>query len=146
MNRFFISLACLTMNGTGVSAQPKLTENNIPDVVKAMTTEEKAHFVVGVQKDKEPYKGKYLEGTGGVTYPIPRLGIPSIVMMDGPVGIRLDECRTTCFPTGLLTAASWDKETARKIGEAIGEESLDMGNDVILGPGLPYIRIANVDD
>ena len=140
MNRFFISLACLTLIGTGVSAQPKLTENNIPDVVKAMTTEEKAHFVVGVQKDKEPYKGKYLEGTGGVTYPIPRLGIPSIVMMDGPVGIRLDECRTTCFPTGLLTAASWDKETARKIGEAIGEESLDMGNDVILGPGMNILR------
>lgn len=140
MNRFFISLACLTLIGTGVSAQPKLTENNIPDVVKAMTTEEKAHFVVGVRYYEPPYKGKYLDGTGGVTYPIPRLGIPSIVMMDGPVGIRLDNNHTTCFPTGLLTAASWDKEIARKIGEAIGEESIDMGNDVILGPGMNILR------
>ncbi len=140
MNRFFISLACLTLIGTGVSAQPKLTENNIPDVVKAMTTEEKAHFVVGVRYYEPPYKGKYLDGTGGVTYPIPRLGIPSIVMMDGPVGIRLDNNHTTCFPTGLLTAASWDKEIARRIGEAIGEESIDMGNDVILGPGMNILR------
>lgn len=140
MNRFFISLACLTLIGTGVSAQPKLTENNIPDVVKAMTTEEKAHFVVGVRYHEPPYKGKYLDGTGGVTYPISRLGIPSIVMMDGPVGIRLDNNHTTCFPTGLLTAASWDKEIARKIGEAIGEESIDMGNDVILGPGMNILR------
>lgn len=69
MNRFFISLACLTLIGTGVSAQPKLTENNIPDVVKAMTTEEKAHFVVGVRYYEPPYKGKYLDGTGGVTTP-----------------------------------------------------------------------------
>ena len=140
MNRFFLSLACLTLIGTGISAQPKLTENNIPDVVKAMTTEEKALFVVGVRYNDAPYKGKYLDGTGGVTYPIPRLGIPSIVMMDGPVGVRQDVYPATSFPTGLLTAATWDKEIARKIGEGIGEESLSLGNDVILGPGMNILR------
>lgn len=140
MNRFFISLACLILFGAGVNAQPKLNENNIPDVVKAMTTEEKAHFVVGVRFKEPPYKGKYLDGTGGVTYPIPRLGIPSIVMMDGPVGVRQYVYPATSFPTGLLTAATWDKEIARRIGEDIGEESISLGNDVILGPGMNILR------
>ncbi len=140
MKRLIIATVCLALAGAGASAQPRLNENNIQEVVKAMTTEEKALFVVGIKKDEPPYKGKYLPGTGGVTYPIPRLGIPSIVMMDGPVGIRLSKNETTCFPTGLLTAASWDRTVARTIGEAIGEESLDMGNDVILAPGMNILR------
>lgn len=140
MKRLLLLNACLTLVCAGVFAQPKLNENNIPEVVKAMTAEEKALFVVGIQQNAEPFKGKFLPGTGGVTYPIPRLGIPSIVMMDGPVGIRLDNNKTTCFPTGLLTAASWDKSAACRIGEAIGEESLAMGNDVILAPGMNILR------
>ena len=140
MQRFFLCLACFILSGASLSAQPKLTENNIPDVVKAMTAEEKAHFVVGVRFNTPPYKGKYLDGTGGVTYPIPRLGIPSIVMMDGPVGVRQYVYPATSFPTGLLTAATWDKEIARRIGEDIGEESISLGNDVILGPGMNILR------
>ena len=140
MKRSLFPCLCLIFICAVSQAQPKLDKNNIPAIVKAMTPEEKALLVVGIQKDKEPWKGKFLPGTGGVTYPIPRLGIPSIVMMDGPVGIRLDENLTTCFPTGLLTAASWDKDAARRIGEAIGEESLAMGNDVILAPGMNILR------
>ena len=111
MKRLLLLNACLTLVCAGVFAQPKLNENNIPEVVKAMTAEEKALFVVGIQQDAEPYRGKYLPGTGGVTYPIPRLGIPSIVMMDGPVGLRLYDYETTCFPSGILTAASWDRRS-----------------------------------
>ena len=112
MKRLLIIVSCLALSA-GVFAQPKLNADNIPEIVKAMTTEEKALFVVGVRHYEPPYKGKYLDGTGGVTYPIPRLGIPSIVMMDGPVGVRQDVYPATSFPTGLLTAASWDKEIAR---------------------------------
>lgn len=140
MKRLILVSTCLTLVCAGILAQPRLNRDNIPEIVKAMTAEEKALFVVGIQQDAEPFKGKFLPGTGGVTYPIPRLGIPSIVMMDGPVGIRLDNNKTTCFPTGLLTAASWDKSVACRIGEAIGEESLAMGNDVILAPGMNILR------
>jgi beta-glucosidase len=140
MKKLFLSAACFILLGAGLYSQPKLTKDNIPLIVKAMTAEEKALFVVGVQFEKEPYAGKYLRGTGGVTYPIPRLGIPSIVMMDGPVGIRLYDYPTTCFPGGLLTAASWDRSVAFRIGQAIGEESIDMGNDVILAPGMNILR------
>ncbi len=139
MKRFLTVISCLALSA-GAFAQPKLNADNIPEIVKAMTTEEKARFVVGVRFNDPPYKGMYLDGTGGVTYPIPRLGIPSIVMMDGPVGVRQYEYPATSFPTGLLTAATWDREIAGKIGEAIGEESLSLGNDVILGPGMNILR------
>ena len=140
MKRLILLSASFAIVCSVLSAQPKLSRDNIREVVKAMTEEEKALLVVGIQQDAGPFKGKFLPGTGGVTYPIPRLGIPSVVMMDGPVGIRLDNDKTTCFPTGLLTAASWDKSTAYRIGEAIGEESLAMGNDVILAPGMNILR------
>ena len=140
MRRFLFILACSVIGGTVAAAQPKLTKDNIPAVVKAMTTEEKALLVVGVKDKKNVYKDIYLRGTGGITYAIPRLGIPPIVMMDGPVGLRLDDYPTTCFPAGIATAASWDKEAARRIGCALGEESLSMGNDVLLAPGMNILR------
>ena len=140
MRRFLFILACSVIGGTVAAAQPKLTKDNIPAVVKAMTTEEKALLVVGVKDKKNVYKDIYLRVTGGITYAIPRLGIPPIVMMDGPVGLRLDDYPTTCFPAGIATAASWDKEAARRIGCALGEESLSMGNDVLLAPGMNILR------
>ena len=141
IRRILFSICCLAIAGAAASAQPKLTKDNIPQIVKAMTTEEKAAFVVGVrQRDVSPYKEKFLPGTGGITYAIPRLGIPPIVLMDGPVGIRLNENATTSLPGGLLTAASWNRETAYAIGQVIADESLAMGNDIILGPGMNLLR------
>ena len=140
MRRILFILACSVIGGTLANAQPKLTKDNIPAVVKAMTTEEKALLVVGVKDKKIVYKDIYLRGTGGITYAIPRLGIPPVVMMDGPVGLRLYDYPTTCFPAGIATAASWDKEAARRIGCALGEESLSMGNDVLLAPGMNILR------
>lgn len=136
-----IALLCLAFAGGGVFAQPKLTKDNIPQIVKAMTTEEKATFVVGVAFGAVPeYGEKVLPGTGGITYAIPRLGIPSIILMDGPVGLRLDKNSTTSLPGGLLTAASWDRTVAYGIGEVIAKESLAMGCDIILGPGMNLLR------
>ena len=107
IRKFLISFCCLALAGAALSAQPKLTKDNIPQIVKAMTAEEKAAFVVGVRdRNVPPYKDIFLPGTGGITYAIPRLGIPPIVLMDGPVGIRLDKNPTTSLPGGLLAAAS----------------------------------------
>ncbi|MBO4625500.1 MAG: glycoside hydrolase family 3 C-terminal domain-containing protein [Bacteroidales bacterium] len=133
-----IFLACIFI-AASLSAQPKLTPSNIPAVVKAMSAEEKALLVVGFNSACEGYTPG-LAGTAGATHPFPKYGIPSVVMMDGPVGVRLEDYHTTCFPTGLLVAASWDRETAFAIGRGIGEETLDMGADVILGPGMNLLR------
>ena len=140
MKRFFPTLAGICLLCAAAAAQPQLGKDSIQQIVKAMTAEEKALLVVGANMDEGPWKGQILSGTGGITCALDKYGIPYTVMMDGPVGIRLYDYNTTCFPTGLLTAASWDKEAAYRIGEAIGEESIAMGNDVILAPGMNILR------
>ena len=131
-------LACLLATAN-LWAQPQLTADNISEVVKAMSPREKALLVVGFNSACEGYNPG-LPGTGGLTHPFPQYGIPSVVMMDGPVGVRLEDRFTTCFPTGLLVAASWDRETAFRVGQGIGEETRDMGGDVILAPGMNLLR------
>lgn len=138
MKTKLLLLSCLLM-ATSLAAQPKLNEKNIPEVVKAMSPREKALLVVGFNNACEGYSPG-LPGTAGLTHPFPQYGIPSVVMMDGPVGVRLEDRFTTCFPTGLLVAASWDRETAARVGRGIGQETLDMGGDVILAPGMNLLR------
>jgi beta-glucosidase len=86
------------------------------------------------------------------TAPNPRLGIPSIKMADGPLGIRSwagpsAETKhsktlvyTTAFPAGIATAATWDTELAQTEGQAIGQEVKAIGRDMILGPTVNINR------
>jgi beta-glucosidase len=71
--------------------------------------------------------------------PVPRLGIPQIEMHDGPQGMG-NEIRGICFPCGVLTAATWDRNMALKIGEGLGTDFKDHQTDVILGPGVNIYR------
>lgn len=74
-------------------------------------------------------------------------GIPSFFMSDGPHGLRTQKGesdhlginkseKATCFPTASASAASWNPELLYRMGEAIGEEALQYGVDVVLGPGV----------
>ena len=122
-----------------ISAQPKLTANNIKDVVAAMTLEEKAALVVGTQRggvyppppapgmpvrpNDDPennaavtaFSEGRVKGAAGDVLAIPRLGIPTMVLADGPAGLRIDPKRPnedktyycTAFPTASLLAATW---------------------------------------
>jgi beta-glucosidase len=81
------------------------------------------------------------------TVPIERLGIPSIVMTDGPHGVRASDPEvgrkvepTTAFPTGISMGASWNPELIEKVGQALGEETRGMGCDVLLGPCVNIVR------
>lgn len=78
-------------------------------------------------------------------------GIPAITLTDGPHGLRKPAAAAdqlginrsvpaTCFPTASLTACSWDRELLREMGGAIGEEALQQGVDVVLGPGVNLKR------
>ena len=79
------------------------------------------------------------------TNPVPRLGIPSVRMSDGPHGLRVQKEggdngvtgseMATAFPTAATTASSWNPSNTYQMGEAMGEEALHYGIDVILGPG-----------
>lgn len=89
-----------------VKSLPKLGKDPLSKVISAMTPEEKAAFVVGM--------GMRMTGAAGTTYPVPRLGIPSIVMADGPAGLRISPARQgdnatyycTAFPVATLLAST----------------------------------------
>src|SRR5512136_1157113 len=82
------------------------------------------------------------------TVPIERLGIPSIVMTDGPHGVRAANPETgravgpaTSFPTGVSMASSWNPELVERVGAALGEETRGMGCDILLGPCVNIVRV-----
>ena len=137
------------------NAQPKLSPTNIDEVLAAMTLEEKAQLLVGGGNDAFVGSGamlghqeKLVAGAAGITVEIPRLGIPATVLTDGPAGVHIDATRkndpnsyaATGFPVGTCLACTWNTDLVRAVGEAIGNETLEYGCDVILGPGLNIHR------
>ena len=120
-----------------------------------MTLEEKAQLLVGGGNDSFTGSGAMLghqkrlvAGAAGVTVAIERLGIPATVLSDGPAGVHIDAKRendphsyaATGFPIGTCLASTWNTDLVRQVGEAIGNETLEYGCDVILGPGMNLHR------
>ncbi|HEX3855681.1 MAG TPA: glycoside hydrolase family 3 C-terminal domain-containing protein [Verrucomicrobiae bacterium] len=87
-----------------------------------------------------------LGGTGFATQPIPRLGVPEMVMADAGQGVRGGPEGTlgpaTAFPAGVLMAATWDTNLLWQIGQAIGEEARNKGQgiQILLGPAVNIHR------
>jgi beta-glucosidase len=107
------------------------------ELVAQMTLEEKASLCSG--KDCWNLKD------------IGRLGLESIMVDDGPHGLRKqvgstdnlgigDSLPAVCFPTASAMACSFDVEMAREVGRAIAEECLQEEVSVILGPGVNQKR------
>ena len=134
-------------------AQPKLREDNIDEILKAMTLEEKATLLVGgaraaMVNGVTSGVAAEVPGAAGNTRPVERLGIPGTVLADGPAGLRISptragESRTyyaTGFPVGTLIASSWDLELVEQMTGAMGNEVLEYGVDVLLAPGMNIHR------
>lgn len=134
---------------------PQLGKDSIDDVIGAMTLEEKAHLLIGTgmagASGDSTVIGttkKLVPGAAGTTYPIHRLGIPAIVLADGPAGLRIDPTREgdsatyycTHFPIGTLLASTWNEELVKEVGKSIGNEVLEYGADVLLAPALNIHR------
>ncbi len=152
---FSMALVATTFMACGPSA-PQLGKASLDDVIAAMTLEEKAHLVVGTgmegfENGDSAVVGEtrsLVPGAAGTTYPIPRLGIPAIVLADGPAGLRINPTREgdtatyycTHFPIGTLLASTWDQELVENVGKAIGNEVLEYGADVLLAPALNIQR------
>ena len=136
------------------NAQPQLRADNIDEVLKAMTLEEKAKLLVGGANnffgDQAVVGGEadLVAGAAGTSPAIPRLGIPATVLTDGPAGVRIDPTRkgtdktyyATAFPIGSCLASTWNTELVGQVGEAIGNETKEYRCDVILGPGMNLHR------
>ena len=149
-----VAVGALSATMTAQTA-PQLNANNIEEVIKAMTLEEKAQLLVGGGNDGFVGSGamlghqkKFVPGAAGTTVVIPRLGIPATVQCDGPAGVHIDAHRegdsrnyyATGFPVGTCLASTWNTDLVRKVGEAIGNETLEYGCDVVLGPGMNLHR------
>ena len=161
----------MTVLGTavlGVHAQQlKLNADNVEEVLQAMTIEEKAQLLIGVDggmfKALERMLGgetsdqqvnmvgqsqTSVPGAAGATRAIPRLGIPATVLTDGPAGVRINPTREgdtqtyycTGFPVGTVLASTWNTELVEQVGAAIGNEVLEYGCDVLLAPGMNIMR------
>ena len=105
------------------------------DLIDQLTLEEKAALLGG--------KGEW------DSRDIPRLNIPSMIMSDGPHGLRRQagagdhlglnaSLPATCFPTAATMAGSWDRELGTEVGVALGEEAKAMGVNILLGARPRY--------
>lgn len=116
-----------------------MTKENLKtkSVIELMTNEEKAQLGSGADFWH--------------TLPIQRLGIPSIMMTDGPHGLRKQKVQgdhiginqsypATCYPTAATTANSWDRELLYHMGEALAKECHSQNVSVLLGPGINIKR------
>ena len=77
------------------------------------------------------------------TNTIPRLGIKTFKMTDGPLGISRHSSflrKNTYFPAGINLAASWNRKLAHECGEAIGREARAINRLCVLGPGININR------
>jgi beta-glucosidase len=113
----------------------------VADLLKRMTLEEKATMLAGAG---------WMESAA-----IERLGIPSIKMADGPMGVRSwmgssaltssitnpVKIQATAFPSGVAMAATWDPDLVQREGKAIAQEVKALGRDMILGPTVNINRV-----
>src|SRR5436190_2403376 len=111
---------------------PWMNASRSPDeradlLLMQMTLEEKVGMIHGESN------------TAYVTAPIPRLGIPALIMTDGPAGIN--EGQATALPAPIGLAATWDLAAAQQYGELLGREAEVTGHNVFLGSCLDIARV-----
>lgn len=108
---------------------------DIHAIIAQMTLEEKAALCTGA--------------SAWTTTPVKRLNLPELFVSDGPHGIRRvadihaltsKSLPATCFPTASSLAATWDVDLLFEMGQALAEEAIALGVDVILGPGVNMKR------
>ena len=164
-------------------AQPKLSPDNIKEVIKAMTLEEKVNLLVGsnrqyecppwaapgMPKRQEPDWDKInaenagkqkldasvvtnfvtgrVPGAAADNIPVERLGIPAIILADGPAGLRIDPIRSdgstaysTAFPAGNNLASTWNVKLIENATRAMGNEVREYGVDILLAPAMNIVR------
>lgn len=153
MKKIFLTVAAVLCT-LSLFAQPRLGRDNIDDVLKAMTLEEKATLVVGggwgsmTAGSLTASNETLVSGAAGTTRAIPRLGIPTTVLADGPAGLRINPTRPgtsrtfycTGFPVGTVLASTWNTALVEELTTAMGEEVKEYGADVLLAPGLNLHR------
>jgi len=122
-----------TGSGEGAGAPPAAARAPGEGTLDQLTLEEKASLVTGQTSSK--------------TRAVQRLGIPSVWLVDGPVGLRKrlgpdveETVPATCFPSAAAIAATWNPDLVQRVGAAIGAEARSHGVGLLLAPGLNIKR------
>jgi beta-glucosidase len=128
-NRRLLVAVILLSLGEFTIAQAPLpkadVEKRVDSILSQMTLNEKIEIIGGTDDF--------------FTRPIARLGIPSLKMSDGPMGVH-DYGLTTAYPAGIALAASWDPQLAERFGASMGKDARARGVHFILGPGMNIYR------
>ena len=133
MKRTVIALAALALALVSVNAQPVVTQadkDRAAELVKKMTLEEKCKLISGQREEF-------------YTLPIERLGIPEVLMADGPQGVRSigrTPTNSTYYPCGIALAASFNPQVAFGVGTGIGCDAKARGVGIMLCPGVNIYR------
>jgi beta-glucosidase len=132
-------------------------DDRIKDLINKMTDDEKTSMLIGIgmpgidlnatppAEGNDPGK---VPGAAGGTFEIKRLGIPSVIVADGPAGLRIKPTRendtstyyATAFPVGTALASTWNEKLINTVGQSIGSEVKEYGVGVLLGPGMNIHR------
>jgi beta-glucosidase len=156
MKKKNLLLTTLSLLAITVSAQsPQLGKSSLDQFIKAMTLDEKIDLLVGSQGNMSTQatatignSAKLVAGAAGQMNGIPRLGIPATVVADGPAGLRIDATRQgtsqkfycTHFPVATVMSSTWNPQLVYKVGEAMGNEVLRYGVDILLAPATNIQR------
>ena len=110
--------------------------DRIDPIISRLTLEQKARLCSGADAWN--------------TYPIEEQEIPSVLMTDGPHGLRKQYDKSTamleqsvpatCVPSAATTACSWERALLYEVGEALGSEAREQGVSMVLGPGINIKR------
>src|SRR5882672_4824003 len=120
---FLLFLAQLAMAQPAASKMD--VEKRVDSILSKMTLEKKIQIIGGINDF--------------YTRPTPRLGIPSLKMSDGPMGVH-DYGLTTAYPAGIALAATWDVDLAQRVGAMMGKDARARGVHFILAPGMNIYR------
>ena len=155
MKYFFFSFLAVAVILTGCTSAEHKNVMDQDDVIARLSLEDKARFVIGTGmagfSGEEAVIGatrSLVPGAAGTTYPLDSLGIPAVVLADGPAGLRIDATREgdsatyycTHFPIGTLLASTWNTDLVEEVGAAIGNEVKEYGADVLLAPAVNIMR------
>lgn len=134
---------------------PRLGVDSVEKVIGAMTLEEKLDLLVGSAGNVDSHSAATIgnsailvPGAAGQLNAIPRLGIPAVVVADGPAGLRIAPTREgtdktfycTHFPVEMVMGATWNTELVEAVGDVMGNEVKHYGVDVLLAPATNIHR------
>lgn len=122
------------------------------NALRSIAIEDKIKLLTGQgfsqTHERMPGADRFVPGAAGYTYAIETHDISSLVLADGPAGLRLAPVNpetgapqyVTAFPIATLVASSWDIELTESVGAAMGAEAVAFGVDILLAPGMNLHR------